>query len=177
MPTEGEVLEALQTTGAVLDGHFILSSGKHAARYIQLCLVFHAHTKEEIYLKKARAMADTLTVLQHPDGFYPTWMRYKPAGEDSQKLGEIFYNEIWPNCTAHVGEVLMKLGEYAKARDIHYQTLPLVRALFIEPNPVPVKEAMNMIGLPAGKLRMPLTELQPKNRDKLRQALQKLGKL
>jgi len=34
-PTEHEVLEALQATGAVLDGHFILSSGKHAARYIQ----------------------------------------------------------------------------------------------------------------------------------------------
>lgn len=34
-PTESEVLEALQTTGAILDGHFILSSGKHAGRYIQ----------------------------------------------------------------------------------------------------------------------------------------------
>ena len=34
-PTEREVLDALQTTGAVLDGHFILSSGKHAAQYIQ----------------------------------------------------------------------------------------------------------------------------------------------
>ena len=35
VPTEREVLEALHTSGAVLDGHFILSSGKHAARYIQ----------------------------------------------------------------------------------------------------------------------------------------------
>ena len=34
-PTEREVLQALQTTGAVLDGHFILSSGKHAGRYVQ----------------------------------------------------------------------------------------------------------------------------------------------
>lgn len=34
-PTEREVLEALRATGAVLDGHFILSSGKHAGRYIQ----------------------------------------------------------------------------------------------------------------------------------------------
>jgi orotate phosphoribosyltransferase len=34
-PTEREVLEALHATGAVLEGHFILSSGKHAARYIQ----------------------------------------------------------------------------------------------------------------------------------------------
>jgi len=34
-PTEREALEALHATGAVLDGHFILSSGKHAGRYVQ----------------------------------------------------------------------------------------------------------------------------------------------
>ncbi|MDY7032492.1 MAG: 4-hydroxy-tetrahydrodipicolinate synthase [Thermodesulfobacteriota bacterium] len=72
---------------------------------------------------------------------------------------------------------LIKAGEYEKSREIHYRTLPLVRALFIEPNPVPVKEAMNMLGIPAGKLRLPLTELKPENRETLRQALRDLGKL
>ena len=71
----------------------------------------------------------------------------------------------------------IKDGEYEKARDIHYQTLPLVRALFIESNPAPVKEAMNMIGLPAGKLRLPLVELRPENREKLRKELATIGKL
>jgi 4-hydroxy-tetrahydrodipicolinate synthase len=53
----------------------------------------------------------------------------------------------------------------------------LVNALFIESNPAPVKEALNMMGLPSGKLRLPLVELQPENREKLRKALKEMGRL
>ncbi len=55
--------------------------------------------------------------------------------------------------------------------------LPLVRALFIESNPSPAKEALNMMGLPAGKLRLPLVSLKPENRETLRKALVQLGRL
>lgn len=72
---------------------------------------------------------------------------------------------------------LMLEGRYAEAREIHYRTLPVVRALFLETNPVPVKEAMNMMGLPAGPLRLPLTPMKPANREILRKALEQLGKL
>lgn len=68
-------------------------------------------------------------------------------------------------------------GEIDKAREIHYKTLPVVKALFIETNPVPAKEAMNMMGLPSGKLRLPLVPLKPENREILRKALVDLGKL
>ena len=47
-PTEHEVLEALQATGAVLDGHFILSSGKHAARYIQCARLLHPDLAQRV---------------------------------------------------------------------------------------------------------------------------------
>lgn len=72
---------------------------------------------------------------------------------------------------------LTKGGEYEKAREIHYRTLSLVRALFIEPNPAPVKEALDMMGLPAGKLRLPLVGLRPENKERLRKALQEVGRL
>jgi 4-hydroxy-tetrahydrodipicolinate synthase len=72
---------------------------------------------------------------------------------------------------------LMLEGKIAEAREIHFKTLPVVRALFIESNPAPVKEAMNMMGLPAGKLRLPLVPLRPENREILRQALIKIGRL
>ncbi|MBI4620388.1 MAG: 4-hydroxy-tetrahydrodipicolinate synthase [Desulfobacterales bacterium] len=72
---------------------------------------------------------------------------------------------------------LIKAGEYEKARNIHYRTLPLVNALFIESNPAPVKEALSMMGLPAGRLRLPLVELRPENREKLRKALKEMGRL
>lgn len=72
---------------------------------------------------------------------------------------------------------LMKEGKWEEAREIHYRTLPLVNALFIETNPAPVKEALNMMGLPAGPLRLPLVPLRPANRERLRQELQALRRL
>lgn len=72
---------------------------------------------------------------------------------------------------------LMLTGRYQEAREIHYRTLPVVRALFIESNPVPVKEAMNMMGLPAGPVRLPLTPMKPSNREVLKKALKDLGKV
>jgi 4-hydroxy-tetrahydrodipicolinate synthase len=72
---------------------------------------------------------------------------------------------------------LMLAGKIDQAREIHFKTLPVVRALFIESNPAPAKEAMNMMGLPAGKLRLPLVPLRPENREVLRKALIQLGRL
>lgn len=66
-------------------------------------------------------------------------------------------------------------GEIDAAREIHFRTLPVVRALFIETNPVPVKEALEMMGLPSGKPRLPLVPLRPENRDELRRVLTDFG--
>ena len=72
---------------------------------------------------------------------------------------------------------LMLGGKIEQAREIHFKTLPVVRTLFIESNPAPAKEAMNMLGLPAGKLRLPLVPLRPENREILRKALVQVGRL
>ena len=72
---------------------------------------------------------------------------------------------------------LMKEGKWIEAREIHYKTLPLVNTLFIETNPVPVKEALQMMGLPAGPLRLPLVPLRPANRERLRKELIAIGRL
>lgn len=70
---------------------------------------------------------------------------------------------------------LYRSGKISEAREIHFQTLPVVRALFIETNPVPVKEALTMMGLPAGKPRLPLVGLRPENREVLRNTLLQFG--
>jgi 4-hydroxy-tetrahydrodipicolinate synthase len=62
-------------------------------------------------------------------------------------------------------------GDYEAARKLHYELLPTYRAAFIETNPVPIKAAMNMKGLPAGTLRLPLCSLMAENEAKLRAAL------
>ncbi|MEM2907653.1 MAG: 4-hydroxy-tetrahydrodipicolinate synthase [Candidatus Hadarchaeales archaeon] len=66
-------------------------------------------------------------------------------------------------------------GRLEEARRIHYELMPLFKALFIETNPSPVKAAMEMMGMPAGKPRLPLVELQPENREKLRRVLMDMG--
>ncbi len=72
---------------------------------------------------------------------------------------------------------LAKAGKWDEARDLHYKVLDIIGVLFIETNPVPVKEAMAMLGLPAGPVRLPLTPLSPVSRERLKQSLKNLGKL
>jgi len=68
-------------------------------------------------------------------------------------------------------------GDMAKASKLHYRLLPAFRAAFIETNPVPLKAAMNMKGLPAGTLRLPMCPLLPENVEKVRSAFQIAGLL
>jgi 4-hydroxy-tetrahydrodipicolinate synthase len=66
-------------------------------------------------------------------------------------------------------------GRIDVARDIHYRTMDIVDALFIEPNPTPVKQAMEWLGLPAGPLRPPLERMTPAGQQVLRSAMQAGG--
>jgi 4-hydroxy-tetrahydrodipicolinate synthase len=68
-------------------------------------------------------------------------------------------------------------GDIEKARQLHYKLLPLVRAMFIEGNPVPVKTAMGFLGLCEPQVRLPLAEMLPENVEKLKKALKEYGLL
>ncbi len=57
------------------------------------------------------------------------------------------------------------------------RALPLIDALFCEVNPIPVKEAMNMMGMEVGPLRLPLTPLEPEHREQLKKAMEGYGLL
>lgn len=61
--------------------------------------------------------------------------------------------------------------DYGRALELHYEMLELIRALFIESNPVPVKTAMNIMGLPSGPLREPLAPMKEENVEILKKAL------
>lgn len=54
-------------------------------------------------------------------------------------------------------------GKLKEALDLQLKSLPLINSLFIETNPIPVKTAMNLMGWSAGKLRLPLCEMEDKN--------------
>ena len=62
-------------------------------------------------------------------------------------------------------------GETQEAASIHRHLLPLIKALFIVTNPVPVKYALNYLGFPVGKPRLPLIEPDEKSAEIVRAAL------
>jgi 4-hydroxy-tetrahydrodipicolinate synthase len=66
-------------------------------------------------------------------------------------------------------------GRVDEARSIHYRTMDLVSALFIEPNPTPVKQALEWLGLPAGPPRPPLQRLSAGAQQVLRKAMRAGG--
>ena len=68
-------------------------------------------------------------------------------------------------------------GKMAEARKIHYELAPLMKTLFIETNPAPIKTAAGLAGHAAGPLRLPLVPLQPSNLEVLTAELKKCGVL
>ena len=68
-----------------------------------------------------------------------------------------------------------KSGNMDKAREMHYRLMPLYSALFIDTNPIPVKKALELMGMPAGKPRPPLVELSEEKTEKLKKVLESLG--
>ena len=66
-------------------------------------------------------------------------------------------------------------GNVAASCKMQLDCLPLVKALFCEVNPIPVKAALNLMGKQAGPLRAPLTEMEPAHQEVLKKAMQDMG--
>lgn len=66
-------------------------------------------------------------------------------------------------------------GDVKKAAEIQLRALDLIDKLFIEVNPVPIKNAMNMLGYEVGPLRMPLCDMEECNAAKVKTALEEYG--
>ena len=66
-------------------------------------------------------------------------------------------------------------GDVEGSRKIQLDAIELIDALFCEVNPIPVKKAMNLMGLNAGSLRRPLTEMEDANAKKLEKAMKEFG--
>jgi 4-hydroxy-tetrahydrodipicolinate synthase len=68
-------------------------------------------------------------------------------------------------------------GDWTAARRLHYELLPVIRALFLETNPIPVKAALAMMGYCRDELRLPLLPMSAERREVLRSALRAAGAL
>ena len=68
-------------------------------------------------------------------------------------------------------------GDFRNSSNLHLKYLDLMDKLFIEVNPMPVKAAMNLLGMDVGEPRLPLCDLAPENLEKLKKAMTSVGLL
>ncbi|MDR0937689.1 MAG: 4-hydroxy-tetrahydrodipicolinate synthase [Oscillospiraceae bacterium] len=77
---------------------------------------------------------------------------------------------VYPRVMAELCDYALK-GDFAKARECHYEALEAMNAMMYDVNPIPVKTAMNLLGKDVGKLRMPLTDMDETTLERLKKAL------
>ena len=66
-------------------------------------------------------------------------------------------------------------GKVRESADLQIKLLPLINALFCDVNPIPVKEAVCMMGWDAGMCRLPLVELDPEHKELLSREMRAAG--
>jgi len=68
-------------------------------------------------------------------------------------------------------------GDLERAKKLHHKMFPLIKALFIETNPIPIKTAMGLVGFCSSELRLPLAPMEEKNLEKLKKVMHDYGLL
>lgn len=105
------------------------------------------------------------------------------SGEDGlvvplMSIGAVGVISVWSNIApAKVHQMCDSFfkGDLETARKLQREALPLVDALFSEVNPIPVKKAMNLMGLEVGPLRSPMCEMGSENAAKLAEVMKAYG--
>ncbi len=86
-------------------------------------------------------------------------------------LSNIAPRQVHDMCAAYFA------GKTEESLRLQLKAVPLIEALFCEVNPIPVKEALNMMGKEAGPYRKPLVEMDPANKERLRREMEAYGLL
>ena len=83
-------------------------------------------------------------------------------------------SNILPRQTHDMVRMWME-GDHEGSRKMQFELMPLIKALFCEVNPIPVKTALNDMGFDCGPLRLPLIEMQENTHERLRTEMKKFG--
>lgn len=123
-------------------------------------------------------LAEVAEVLAAADGCVDLY-----SGNDNQILPVValggkgvisVLSNILPQETHDMATKLME-GDVKTSQELQLKYLPLINALFSEVNPIPVKKAMNLMGMNVGSLRMPLTEMEEAHAKVLEEEMKKAG--
>ncbi|HEU4345250.1 MAG TPA: 4-hydroxy-tetrahydrodipicolinate synthase [Candidatus Binatia bacterium] len=83
---------------------------------------------------------------------------------------------IAPQAMSQLTDACLK-GNWQRGRELQLKLVPLIRAVFLETNPIPIKTALSLMGKCSGDLRLPLTPMSEGNLKKLKQAMTDFGLL
>jgi len=111
---------------------------------------------------------DDFTIYSGEDGVIVPFMSLGAKGVISVMAN------IIPRDTHDIAAVYLA-GDLEKSRKLQLKATELVKALFIEVSPIPIKEAMNQMGMNVGKCRMPLVDMEESNKAILTRALKNYG--
>ena len=85
-------------------------------------------------------------------------------------------SNIIPEVMVEMSHLCLK-NDFEAASRLQIRYMDLIDALFIEVNPIPIKAAMNLLGMNAGPLRLPLCDISPENEAVLRASMERMGLL
>lgn len=83
-------------------------------------------------------------------------------------------SNVAPEETHNIVDLYMN-GKVKESAQLQLRALPLIDQLFCEVNPIPVKAAVNLMGMEAGPLRMPMTEIEDAHKESLKKAMEEFG--
>ncbi len=85
-------------------------------------------------------------------------------------------SNVAPGAISEMVKALLE-GEWERGRELHYELLPLFRALFFETNPIPVKTAASLLGLCSDEMRLPLIPMTGENLRRLQETMDRSAHL
>jgi 4-hydroxy-tetrahydrodipicolinate synthase len=85
-------------------------------------------------------------------------------------------SNVAPGAVSDMVNALLS-GDFERGRELHYELLPLFRALFVETNPIPVKTAASLLGLCSDEMRLPLIPMSGENLRRLQETLDRSAHL
>jgi 4-hydroxy-tetrahydrodipicolinate synthase len=180
-PTQEGLVEHYRTLAGQVDCPIIIYNvpGRTSSNVLPETVLELAKTKNIVGVKESSADFDQVMSLlrDRPPGFSIL------SGEDNLTFPlivagadgviSVVANEAPRLMSEMVGASLA--GEYDKARGLHYHLLPLMRANFLETNPIPVKAALEMMGRMKARYRLPLVPLSPEFVPELQETLRQIG--
>lgn len=137
-----------------------------AAEYSNIVGVKEASGSEKVWKEIREACSRKFLILSGNDSDTYALMKNYGAGGVVSVASNVF-----PKLMAKFTELGLR-GNFPEMEKENSRLKPLFDVLFIDTNPIPVKEAMNMLGLKAGGFRLPMCETGEENRKRLREVLE-----